>query len=119
MTDQETSLVLHRLDDLLEAERTALLSGNLDAIAALVDQKETLITQLVQADVSDDELLATIAHKTKRNQGLLDEALNGIRNVATRLSEFRRVRRSLDTYDSNGAKQSVEIPKTGSFEKRA
>jgi hypothetical protein len=57
--------------------------------------------------------------KLKRNQLLLDGALDGIRTVAKRLAALRQVRMALDTYDAQGRKQTVLNPMPSKVEKRA
>lgn len=107
------------LDDLLEEERAALLTGDLEKVGRLFDRKEGLIEELSQLEQFEARTLNTLQDKMKRNQALLDSALEGIRAVAGRLAALRRVRSTLDTYDSNGAKRSIKIGKDGAVEKRA
>ncbi len=119
MTLQKSNELFDALDDLLEDERTALLTGDLEKVGHLFDRKESLVEELSQLERFETVALHELQGKMKRNQALLDSALEGIRAVAGRLSELRRVRNSLDTYDSNGAKRSIEIAKDGAVEKRA
>ena len=107
------------LDDLLEAEREALLTGDLEKIGRLLERKEHLIDQLSIVEKFEASALHELTGKMKRNQDLLDSALEGIRVVAGRLAALRRVRSTLDTYDSNGAKRSIHLAKDSSVEKRA
>lgn len=116
--DLFTSLVAD-LDQILEEERRILLSGNLDQMVELVERKERVIDQLAEAEATDAEALGALNDKLKRNQALLDQALEGIRTVAKRLSALRRVRRSLDTYDARGEKQAIDMGKPVTVEKRA
>lgn len=111
--------VMDALDDVLETERSALLAGDLDAIGRLVERKEMLIEKLSLLEATESAKLEKLSGKIKRNQELLDQALEGIRTVASRLAELRRIKSSLDTYDSNGAKRTIEIAAEGSVEKRA
>jgi hypothetical protein len=107
------------LDDLLDAERGALLLGNLDEVARLHVLKEQLIDTLNRLDARDHADLRSLNSKVERNQALLNTALDGIRTVARRLASIRRVRQSLDTYDSRGRKKTVEMGVDRSLEKRA
>lgn len=119
MTMRKFEDAISELDDLLEAERDALLSGNLDQIGRLLERKEALIDELSTLERFESDTLQSLTGKLKRNQALLDSALEGIRKVAKRLAALRRVRSTLDTYDSNGAKKSIDIVSEGSIEKRA
>lgn len=119
MKDDLFASLVADLDQILEEERRILLSGNLDQMAALVERKERVIDDLADAEATDAEALGSLNAKLKRNQALLDQALEGIRAVAKRLSALRRVRRSLDTYDARGEKQAIDMGKPVTVEKRA
>ncbi|MEP0702355.1 MAG: hypothetical protein ABJC67_13520 [Lentilitoribacter sp.] len=119
MKNDKSNQLFTDLDELLETERSALLSGDLEIIVTLLERKETLIEELSVAEEFEANALDVLTGKMKRNQDLLDSALEGIRNVASRLAAMRRVRSTLDTYDSNGSKQSITIAKDSNVEKRA
>ena len=107
------------LDELLEAERDALLKGNLSHLAEMAEDKEQLIIRLNETRHDDLEALRLLDSKVKRNQVLLDGALEGIRTVARKLAALRRIRATLDTYDASGQKRSIEVEATRSVERRA
>lgn len=115
-TLQET---IAELDGLLDRERIALLDGDLDALAAMHDEKAALIEALSRQEAAETDRLTDLNAKVERNQALLDSALEGIRSVARRLAAIRRVRQSLDTYDARGKKSSVDLRVDRSVEKRA
>ena len=119
MTPENLQTTIDAMDDLLDDERRALLEGNLDEISRLHDRKEQLIDVLNKLDADENASLVSLNAKLERNQALLNTALGGIRSVARRLAAIRRVRQSLDTYDSKGRKKSVEMGVDRSFEKRA
>ena len=119
MNHQQSSDLFDALDDLLEDERAALLAGDLEKVGRLFETKEGLIEELSGLEQFEAQTLYELQGKMKRNQALLDSALEGIRAVAGRLAAFRRVRSTLDTYDSSGTKRSIEIEKDGAVEKRA
>lgn len=119
MTHDTLQTEIDELDDLLDAERRALLAGNLDEIARLHHRKEQLIDELNSQASADQENLASLNTKLQRNQVLLNTALDGIRSVARRLAAIRRVTQSLETYDQSGRKRSVETRIDRSLEKRA
>ena len=119
MTIQRTNELFGALADLLDEEREALLTGDLERVGRMFESKETLIEELSRIEEFEAEALTGLQSKMRRNQDLLDSALEGIRAVAGRLAEMRRVRTTLDTYDSKGSKKSIEIAKDGTVEKRA
>ncbi|WP_299401231.1 flagellar export chaperone FlgN [uncultured Roseobacter sp.] len=119
MTHEDFEDVIDALDDVLEAEREALLTGNLDEVGRLLERKESLIDQLSQLELASREPLEALNSKVERNQALLDHALEGIRSVARRLAALRRVRSSLETYDEKGARHTIDVTPESNVEKRA
>ncbi|MFT6024920.1 MAG: flagellar biosynthesis/type III secretory pathway chaperone [Ascidiaceihabitans sp.] len=107
------------LDDLLEAERAALLTGDIDQIGRLMEQKESLMETLNEQEAIDRTELEKLNLKVERNQELLNSALDGIRAVARRLATMRRIRKTLDTYDAQGRKSSIVLHQEQSVERRA
>lgn len=116
-TEHET--LIRKLDALLDVERQALLDGNLQALADIVDDKEQLIDALNKAEMNSNEELSPINDKVERNQMLLEQALNGIRSVARKLADIRQAKRTFDTYDRQGQKNRIEADAETSVEKRA
>lgn len=111
--------IMEELDALLEKERALLLTGKLDDMADILSAKEALIDALSAADQEDMQDLAGLQNKLTRNQTLLDGALHGIRRTTARLAALRRVRRSLETYNEAGDKQTIEGRVTRKLERRA
>ena len=116
MTDP-TQEILDALDSLLELERQALLEARLDRLAPLLAEKERLIDRLSLLDAATD--LSRLRGKAERNQHLMDNAMRGIRSVATRLGTLRRLRRSLETYDKAGRRTTIVTQGGSQVEKRA
>lgn len=119
MRQDEFQIALDELEDLLEAERAAVLNGNIDEVGRLFDQKSRLLEQLGGWDTANAEVAAALRIKLERNQNLLESAADGVRSVARRLSAVRRVRESLDTYDAQGQRTTVDLKSCGALEKRA
>ena len=120
MQDDTPISILKNMDALLEEERAALLSGDLDGLADMHDRKAALLDQLGRfEEIQAEAGLRDVQAKLQRNQALLDSALAGIRSVARRLAMVRRVRQSLEYYDEDGAKASVDIGVESTVEKRA
>ncbi|WP_390911604.1 flagellar biosynthesis protein FlgN [Pseudosulfitobacter sp. SM2401] len=107
------------LDDLLDAERAALLTGDIDQIGRLMAQKESLIDTLNDQEAVDRSELEHLNSKVERNQELLHSALDGIRTVARRLATMRRIRKTLETYDAQGRKNSIVLHQEQTVERRA
>ncbi len=110
---------INRLDTLLELEREALLKGELEKIPVFLEEKEQLIDGLNSLEAQDFAELQDLQSKVERNQALLDGALQGIRKVAARMAAFRRIRRSLETYDETGQKRTIQGEVERRVEKRA
>lgn len=117
-TDDEKDL-FHTLDTLLEEERRVLLAGDLTAIRALLERKETLIKQLGTLEGAAERELQGLQVKALRNQALLDGTLRGIRTVATRMGTLRRIRKTLETYDEAGQRREITTQQDHQVEKRA
>ena len=116
-TEQDT--LIGKLDALLDVERRALLDGDLEALAGLVQEKEQIMEELSRAEFADEEALSPINEKMQRNHVLLEQALGGIRAVARRLADIRQTRKSFDIYNRLGRKNRIEGGSDSSVEKRA
>lgn len=119
MTSEATTDKIAALDALLDAERAALLAGDLEKLAEMLEDKEGLIEAINTAEHRNLDALQQLDGKVKRNQLLLDGALEGIRSVARRMAALRRIRSSLETYDSTGKKRNIEMASERAVEKRA
>ncbi|MEL7255063.1 MAG: flagellar protein FlgN [Pseudomonadota bacterium] len=111
--------IFSALDACLEREKAALLTGDLDAIAPLMDEKSDLIAQLNAMGATEDDALSTLKDKAERNQVLLSGALDGIRRVSDRMQTMQQLRHSFDTYDQTGKRQTIEGEVVRHVEKRA
>ena len=107
------------LDTVLEQERSFLLKGDLEGLATLLPVKEQLVEMFLTNKGVDRNQIVPLEGKLRRNQLLLDGALDGIRAVSARLAALRQVRNALDTYDAHGRKKHVEISVAPKVEKRA
>lgn len=119
MTDPSPQDLFDALDDLLDTERAAVLAGDLDKMAHLLERKEELIDALLEIDSDAAEPISEIQNKLSRNQILLDGALQGIRRAAARLAAVRQVRRTLETYGEDGQKKTIDSYVAHQLEKRA
>ena len=107
-----------RLDILLETERSALLAGDFGRLPGLAREKDSLLEGQTRLDGVPRAQIDALRQKVTRNQMLLEGAIQGIRNVMTRLNAHRRVRDGLETYDSQGRRQTMRV-RAPRIEKRA
>ncbi len=119
MTTDTTDELVDRLDAILDRERQALTGGMLDMLTDLMAEKDQVIDQITAFESIGQDRLTPLRDKVHRNQALLDNALAGIRAVATRMAELRKVREGLETYDSAGRKTRFGTTASSSIEKRA
>ncbi len=119
MTHDTIDSMIDDLDALLDSERRALVSGNLDELSQLHERKEKLISALNALDRLEAKALAGVRKKMSRNQALLSSAMEGIRTVADRMAELRRIRQSLSTYDRDGKRHQIPTSTEQKLEKRA
>ncbi|KUF09613.1 hypothetical protein [Pseudoponticoccus marisrubri] len=115
MTDPK---IENRLKALIAEERRALMKGQFDRISEIIEEKRAL-TQHLQTARLPPKRASELKDGLRRNQELYDQALAGIRNVASRLGDLNRLRRSMDTYDRQGQKQTIDAPVSNALERRA
>ncbi|MFC6636284.1 flagellar biosynthesis protein FlgN [Sulfitobacter sediminilitoris] len=107
------------LSDLLDTEREALLKGDLEKLNELLVSKEALIEAMNSTPQSDLSAMQMLDSKVRRNQLLMDGALEGIRAVASRLAKLREVKGALETYGADGKKHDIVALPDSSVERRA
>lgn len=94
------------LGALLDAEAAALRKADVTALAGLADTKATLIDQLkarqMAGDAQENNALATLARKARRNEVILRAAISGLRTARQRLAELSRAAQGTVTYDHTG-----------------
>ncbi|WP_120634075.1 flagellar biosynthesis protein FlgN [Ruegeria sp. EL01] len=116
--DPNTSLI-KSLEEILDLERAALVEGDLDRLTHMVPEKEKLIGAINDLQVRDSDELVRIQSKVERNQALLNSAAEGIRAVAGRMAELRRVRQEFSTYGADGQRSGFTVRGHAKLEKRA
>ena len=103
---------IERLTQLLEAERAALLEGNLDAVGALAGEKEQLADTFETAGMSE---LQSLSDALARNAALLSAAQDGVSTVLQTLRNQREARASLSSYDRSGNATTISNPTGGTL----
>ncbi|MDE4172962.1 flagellar export chaperone FlgN [Phaeobacter sp. PT47_59] len=119
MSKTDPQAFIDALDRILDEERSALMTGDLKQMESILARKEEAIDQLNTISNLEQQTLAQVQTKVVRNQDLLESAMEGIRSVAARMAELRRVRKGLDVYDSTGRKTRYGTRLTKKLEKRA
>mgnify|MGYP000645697030 CR=1 FL=1 len=119
LTDQSPQALIDQLDSLLEEERAALTKGELNKLEAILERKEALFDKLNSYSDLEAEALETVQGKVSRNQALLGSAMQGIKAVANRMAELRKVRKGLEVYDRAGRRTSFTTKGSVKLEKRA
>ncbi|MDG1170846.1 MAG: flagellar biosynthesis protein FlgN [Sulfitobacter sp.] len=119
MSDLATETTVAELHDLLDAERQALLAGDLEALNSLLTPKEALIEAINDLELTDIPQIEMLDRKLRHNQLLLDGALEGIRAVAKRMARLRDVKGALETYGADGKRRDIPLGPESSVERRA
>ncbi|NVK14630.1 MAG: flagellar export chaperone FlgN [Rhodobacteraceae bacterium] len=119
MSNPDPQQLIDDLDQILDQERTALMAGDLAKLEDLLAKKEKIIGKLNSVSELEREALEQVQTKLTRNQDLLDSAMNGIRSVAARMAELRRIRKGLDVYDQSGRRTRYGTRSGAKLEKRA
>ncbi|MEM1006400.1 MAG: flagellar biosynthesis protein FlgN [Pseudomonadota bacterium] len=119
MTDDPSTSLIKSLEEVLDLERAALVDGDLDRLGIMAPEKEKLIGAINELNVRDSDELIRVQQKVTRNQALLNSAAEGIRAVATRMAELRRVRQEFSTYNADGRRNGFSVQGSAKLEKRA
>ena len=112
----EESPLIDAFEDLLDRERALLLSGSLDGLARIVEEKAQLAPRL--GSIGGAPALESLFRKAERNARLLEAAGAGIRSVTRRIAAVRDGPEPLTTYSPSGRKTTLGGP-GGSVERRA
>jgi hypothetical protein len=89
-----------QLQTLLQAQRSALLSGRLDALDGIAGQLESLMAAPLQG--ADPRALRGLRMQAETNARLAEAAAQGLRAARRRLTEASSIARGGQTYDGNG-----------------
>jgi hypothetical protein len=119
MTTDADRQLIRDAETLLEREHACLLRGDLAALAGLAEEKEAHLARLRKVGAPESAIFAALRERAARNERLLDAAMQGIRRVSARLSAYRQVRRSIETYDPQGRKETIAGTVVHRLERRA
>lgn len=109
--------IANELEAILDRERTALISGDLAALANLSEQKDVLEQEFKKRRLPADKL-AMLAKKGESNARLFKSALTGLKSAQNRLKDISDVRSGLSHYTQQGARQHESTTAT-SLERKA
>jgi len=98
--------VFTALEDFLDKERQAILTGSLKDMERIVREKERLLDK-GGLPLHDHKTLNQIRRKIERNQHLLAAAIRGVRTVTARLDVLRNGPGELNTYDKSGQRTTL------------
>lgn len=101
----EADNLAEALEDLLDRERSLLLTGSLDGLGRIAAEKESLLSRL-GSDLPS-EVLPRIREKAQRNARLLEAAGAGVRSVTRRIADLRAGPKPLSTYSPDGRKEDL------------
>jgi len=118
MTNEPARTLVDELEDVLEREREALLTGQMEALVRLAPLKERLLVRMDLLKRADRVLLGRLQKKIDRNQILVLGTLEGLRSVSERMKALNRVRSGLAIYDHAGHRRSFVNTSAASVERR-
>lgn len=90
------------IEDLLDAEKSAILSGDFRMINKIAEQKEKLFEENTSRSVNKLSSISKIREKSKHNQRLLAAYMLGIRAAIKRISELQSGATGLNIYSNQG-----------------
>ncbi|WP_099828061.1 hypothetical protein [Oceaniglobus indicus] len=99
----------NRLEQVLDEERRALLSGDLTSLASILRRKETLLARL-EKDPPASARLDVLRRAADQNQALARAARDGINTVRMRLDEVGR-NTPAETYGADGRRTQIITPR--------
>lgn len=89
------------MEDLLDRERSAILSGNFKSLEKLMAEKERLFSRVVNG-AREQPTLDHLRRKAERNGRLLEAMRAGLKDASERLATMREGPAALHTYDAMG-----------------
>lgn len=111
--------IFDELHDLLDQEKYALLSGNLDGVSKLLEEKQRLTGQISHLSTIEEKNKSKLRSKIDRNQKLIKSAMEGILYASNRISELHKAGNELNTYNRSGERVKTTSPLGRKIEKRS
>lgn len=99
--------VLRLLDD----ERQLILNGPLSALPAVVEKRETMLTEILAGEAEPPEsFVAALQSRAERNSRLLMASIAGLREADAQIERLRIASENLRTYTASGDAVDVKRP---------
>lgn len=104
--------------ELLDRERTILMSGKISDLPELAEQKENLLKTLKTGKLGlNAPELNEIDKKSQQNAKLYESVMTAQKSVIERLTEISKAQKTLGTYEIDGT-FSNKTASSGQLEKR-
>lgn len=107
------TIACEQLMEILDEERGALLSGNLEALEQIAATKEVLCAGF---QPSTPEQAQELRRRAQENQALLEAARAGLKSVETRLADIRAAQSGSLGYRPDGS--AAAVSSTARYERR-
>lgn len=112
-------IVPEKLDEILEQEYVALLSGDLENIAKTGAEKVQFLERVSKLPMADLRKFHPLAGSLMRNHVLTQSAIAGMRSAVHRTKEVNDVTKMLRTYGSDGRKSDLAMHAGRTLSKRS
>ena len=112
----EGEMLIDAFEDMLDQERALLMSGSVEGLERLAEQKSALVRRLSAVTGADE--LQRLKWKAEQNSRLFEAAAAGIRSVSQRISALRVGPKPLTTYSADGQRTDLGASR-GTLERRA
>lgn len=104
---------IHEFLALLDAEAEALMRGDIESVAELVERREYLLNAAASSQESMTPELQGLADeldaKTKRNTRLFEAALEGVTAATELVAKIKASTTNLNTYDVAGSVADIAV----------
>lgn len=122
MTEADAEKTIAKILGALDRERELIRSGQLNGLSDLVEMRERALGDLDLTNIGHNpgiiQGVANISEKARRNAGLLEAAIEGVKDAEKRLNEILKARTTLGTYERDGSKSNGPVGE-GNLRKRA
>ena len=103
--------IFDAVEELLDAERNAIIDGRVEDLEAMLPLKSALQKRLANAQLDPRGDLPRLREKSAHNQRLMAASAKGIKAAQARINQIRRGESDLRTYGGDGT--CVALPDSG------